>query len=229
MSVVGFDLGNSNSVVAVARKRGIDVLANEASKRETASLVGFKDNQRSMGVLASSQQTSNLTNTVSNFKRLLGRKYNDPDVKSELDNAFFKSVEIENGSIGIEVDYNDETKVFSPEQITAMMLTQLRKITETDNNGVKISELVISVPCYFNDAQRRALDNAATIAGVNCVQLLSEPLAVAIPWGMYKKDLPEDDKPLKVMFVNFGESSLWASVVAALRTNYLYYLLQVIQ
>mmetsp|Transcript_31152 Transcript_31152/g.67066 ORF Transcript_31152/g.67066 Transcript_31152/m.67066 type:complete len:824 (+) Transcript_31152:38-2509(+) len=215
MSVVGFDLGNSNSVVAVARKRGIDVLANEASKRETASLVGFKDNQRSMGVLASSQQTSNLTNTVSNFKRLLGRKYNDPDVKSELDNAFFKSVEIENGSIGIEVDYNDETKVFSPEQITAMMLTQLRKITETDNNGVKISELVISVPCYFNDAQRRALDNAATIAGVNCVQLLSEPLAVAIPWGMYKKDLPEDDKPLKVMFVNFGESSLWASVVAA--------------
>jgi len=89
MSVVGIDLGNSNSVVAVARKRGIDVLANEASKRETASLVGFKDNQRSMGVLASSQQTSNLTNTVSNFKRLLGKQYNDPDAKAELDDAFF--------------------------------------------------------------------------------------------------------------------------------------------
>jgi len=220
MSVVGFDFGNLNTVAAVARKRGIDVIANEASRRETATLVGFRDDQRTMGELASAQLTSNLNNTVNNFKKLLGKKWNDPQVQSELASAFYRSKEIEGGEIGVEVDYQGSMQTFTPEQITAMMLTQMRKTVEKDsNNQIKMQELVISVPSHFSDAERRALKDASAIAGLNCVQLLSEPLAVAIPWGMYRKDLPEDDKALKVMFVNFGESSLWCAVASVSKSK----------
>ena len=149
MSVVGFDFGNLNTVAAVARKRGIDVIANEASRRETATLVGFRDDQRTMGELASAQLTSNLNNTVNNFKKLLGKKWNDPQVQSELASAFYRSKEIEGGEIGVEVDYQGSMQTFTPEQITAMMLTQMRKTVEKDsNNQIKMQELVISVSFY---------------------------------------------------------------------------------
>merc|ERR1712137_1136850 len=214
-SVVGIDFGNLNTVAAVARKRGIDVIANEASRRETATLVGFRDDQRAMGELASAQRTSNLQNTVQNFKLLLGKKWNDPSVQKEVDQCLFRTHETENNGIGIEVDYQGSMQTFSPEQITAMMLNQIRKTVERDsNNKIKMQEAVISVPPHFPDSRRRALKDASAIAGINCVQLISEPLAVALPWGLYRKDLPEDDSPLKVMFVNFGESSLWAAIVS---------------
>merc|ERR1712137_249539 len=134
-SVVGIDFGNLNTVAAVARKRGIDVIANEASRRETATLVGFRDDQRTMGELASAQLTSNLNNTVSSFKKLLGKKFRDQQAQTELSNAFYKSKENEDGSIGIEVDYQGSMHTFTPEQITAMMLTQMRKTVEADSQG----------------------------------------------------------------------------------------------
>merc|ERR1712137_181976 len=213
MSVAGIDFGNLNCVLAVARKRGIDIIANEASSRETASLVGFRDDQRSLGELANAQLTSNLNNTASNFKRLLGQSPSTKEAQAEMEQVYCPTTELD-GRPAFSVDYKGD-QVFTPEQITAMLFTQLRKTIEGDSdNKIKLQEAVISVPPYFTYSQRRALKDAMDISGVPAVQLLSEPLAVAIPWGMYKKDFPEDGSALNVMFVNFGEASLWAAVLS---------------
>lgn len=220
MSVVGIDFGNLNSVVAVARKRGIDVLANEASRRETPTMVAFRDDQRYLGEKASTQQMSNLQGTITDFKNLLGRKYSQPEVQALLPTLPFRVKQMEGDNIGIEVEYQNQTQIFSVEQITAMMLINERKIVEADSAGkIKVQEVVISVPTYWTDAQRRALKDAAEIAGLNCHQLLNEPTALAIPYGMYKKDLPEDSDPLLVLFVNFGHASCSAAVVAFSKTS----------
>jgi len=221
MSVVGIDIGNLNSVVAVARKRGIDIIANEASRRETPTIVAFKDKQRYLGEQGSTQMMGNLPNSITDFKQLLGKKWSSKECQSLIAKGVpFKIKQMEGDTIGIEVEYQGETQVFSVEQITAMMLTQLRNTVEADSKGqIKVQEVVISVPTYFTDVQRRALRDAAHISGLNCLQLLSEPTALAVHYGMYKKDLPDESAPLLVLFVNFGHASTSATVVAFTNTT----------
>jgi heat shock protein 4 len=212
MSVVGIDLGTLNSVIAVARNRGVDVIANEVSNRATPSLVGFGPKSRYIGESAKNQEISNLKNTVSSFVRLAGRSLNDPDVQIEQDFVSAPLVDI-NGQVGAEVSYLGKKEQFTATQITAMYLTRMRATASTELK-LPVNDVVLSCPVWYTDAQRRAILDAAQIAGLNCLRLINENTAVALGYGITKLDLPTaEEKPKRVCFVNIGHSNYTATVV----------------
>ncbi|KAI8324653.1 heat shock protein 70 [Martensiomyces pterosporus] len=212
MSVVGFDVGNLQSVIAVARNRGIDIVANEVSNRATPSMVSFGPKQRYVGESAKNQEMSNFKNTVGALKRLIGRSYSEPEVQ-EFESQFIgcKLCDV-NGEVGVEVDYLGEPTKFSATQLYSMYLGKLRDITSAELNGA-VSDVVISVPAWYTDRQRRAVQQASSIAGLNCLRVLNDSTAAAVGYGITKSDLPED-KPRNVVFVDLGHSSFTVSVVA---------------
>ncbi|UPX10311.1 adenyl-nucleotide exchange factor sse1 [Ascochyta rabiei] len=212
MSVVGIDMGTLNSVIAVARNRGVDVIANEVSNRATPSLVGFGPKSRYIGEAAKNQEISNLKNTVSSFVRLAGRSLNDPDVQVEQDFVSAPLVDI-NGQVGAEVSYLGKKEQFTATQITAMYLTRMRATASTELK-LPVNDVVLSCPVWYTDAQRRALLDAAQIAGLNCLRLINDNTAVALGYGITKLDLPTaEEKPKRVCFVNIGHSNYTATVV----------------
>lgn len=214
MSVIGIDFGNESCYVAVARAGGIETIANDYSLRATPSCVALSGKNRILGVAAKNQMVTNMKNTIYGFKRLLGRKYNDPYVQQELKYLPFRVVQQPNGSIGIKVNYLDEEHVFSPEQITAMLFTKLKDISENALK-TKVNDCVISVPSYFTNAERKALLDAASIAGLNVLRLMNETTATALAYGIYKQDLPApEEKPRNVVFVDCGHASLQVSACA---------------
>lgn len=212
MSVVGFDVGNESGVVAVARQRGIDVVLNEESKRETPMMISFGEFQRFLGVAGAASSTMNPKNTVSQVKRLIGRKFSDPEVQRDIKMFPFKCTEGPNGEILVNVLYRNEPHTFNPTQLMAMLLSCLKGIGEKDL-GIVISDCVIGIPSYFTDAQRRAYLDAAQIAGLNPLRLMHEPTATALAYGIYKTDLPEAD-PVHVAFVDVGHGSMQVTIVA---------------
>ncbi|XP_063823445.1 97 kDa heat shock protein isoform X1 [Ostrinia nubilalis] len=214
MSVIGIDFGNESCYVAVAKAGGIETIANDYSLRGTPSCVAFSPKNRILGVAAKNQMVTNMKNTVFGFKRLLGRKFSDPLVQKELKHFPFKVEQRADGGIGIRVNYLGEDNVFSPEQITAMLFTKL-KDTATTALQTQINDCVISVPSYFTNAERNALLNAASIAGLNVLRLMNETTATALTYGIYKQDLPAlEEKPRNVVFVDFGHSSLQVAACA---------------
>ncbi|XP_051171051.1 97 kDa heat shock protein isoform X2 [Leptopilina boulardi] len=214
MSVIGIDFGNESCYVAVARAGGIETIANDYSLRNTPSCVAFSGKNRILGVAAKNQMVTNMKNTIYNFKRLLGRKYNDPFAQTEMKSMPFKTSQQANGNIGIHVQYLGEEHVFSPEQITAMLFTKLKDISETALQTV-VNDCVISVPSYFTQAERQALLDAARIAGLNVLRLFNETTATALCYGIYKQDLPTvDTAPRNVVFVDCGYASLQVSICA---------------
>lgn len=155
-----------------------------------------------------------MKNTISNFKRLLGRKFNDPNIQEDLRSAPYRFEQRTDGGIGIHVNYLDQDHVFTPEQITAMLFTKLK---ETSEVALKkpIKDCVITVPSFYTSAERQALIGAAEIAGLNILHLLNETTSVALLYGFYKPDLPAvDEKPMNVVFVDFGQSQIQVSVCA---------------
>lgn len=157
---------------------------------------------------------TNMKNTIGDFKRLLGRKYNDPQVQNELKFIPYRVEQRPDGGIGIRVNYLDEEHVFSPEQITAMLFTKLKETSESALQA-QVNDCVIAVPIFFTNAERMALLDAAAIAGFNVLRLLNETTAVALSYGFYKQDLPApEEKPRNVIFVDFGNASLQVSAVA---------------
>jgi len=214
MSVIGIDFGNESCYVAVARAGGIETIANDYSLRATPSCVAFSGKNRILGVAAKNQTVTNMKNTIHGFKRLLGRKINDPHVQNELKHLPYKVTPKEDGSIGIQVNYMDEVHTFTPEQITAMLFTKLKDVSEQALK-TKVNDCVISVPSYFTNAERRALLSAAQIAGLNTLKLMNETTATALSYGIYKQDLPNpEEKPRNVIFVDCGHSSLQVSACA---------------
>ncbi|XP_014556474.1 hypothetical protein COCVIDRAFT_99742 [Bipolaris victoriae FI3] len=212
MSVVGVDLGTLNSVIAVARNRGVDVIANEVSNRATPSLVGFGPKSRYIGEMAKNQEISNLKNTVSSFVRLAGRSLQDPDVQVEQDFVSAQLVDID-GQVGAEVNYLGKKERFTATQITAMHLTKMRA-TASAELKLPVNDIVLSCPVWYTDAQRRAILDAAEIAGLKCLRLINDNTAVALGWGIPKLDLPgPEEKPRRVVFVNIGHSNYTATVV----------------
>lgn len=208
MSVIGIDFGNESCYVAVARAGGIETIANDYSLRATPSCVALSGKNRILGVAAKNQMVTNMKNTIHGFKRLLGRKYNDPHVQQELKYLPFRVVQQPNGSIGVKVNYLDDEHVFSPEQITAMLFTKLKDISENALK-TKVNDCVISVPSFFTNAERKALLDAASIAGLNVLRLMNETTATALAYGIYKQDLPApEEKPRNVVFVDCGHASL---------------------
>lgn len=209
MSVIGIDFGNESCYVAVARAGGIETIANDYSLRATPSCVAFSPRNRIIGVAAKNQMVTNMKNTIHSFKRLLGRSIDDPFVKQELKHLPFDVVKCDNSNkIGVSVNYLNEQHTFSVEQITGMLLTKLKEISEISLK-TKVNDCVISVPSYFTNAERKALLDAASIAGLNVLRLFNETAATALSYGIYKQDLPNpEEKPRNVVFVDCGYTSL---------------------
>ncbi|KAI1787447.1 heat shock protein 70 [Ganoderma leucocontextum] len=213
MSVVGIDFGALHSKIGVARHRGIDIIINEVSNRATPSLVSFGPKQRSIGEPAKTLEISNFRNTVGSLKRLLGRTISDPEI-TEVE-AKFTHVKLvdANGTVGAQVNYLGEQKVFSATQLTAMYLDKLRDTAAKELKSA-VSDVVITVPGWYTDVQRRALLDAAQIAGLNVLRLINDTTAVALGYGITKSDLPEAENPRHVVFVDVGHSSMSVTVVA---------------
>ncbi|KAK8159327.1 putative heat shock protein Hsp88 [Phyllosticta citrichinensis] len=212
MSVVGVDLGTLNTVIAVARNRGVDVITNEVSNRQTPSLVGFGPRQRYIGEAAKTQEISNLKNTVGSLSRLAGRSLSDPDVQLEQNYVSAPLVDV-NGQVGAEVSYLGKKEQFTATQLVSMYL---QKIKHTASVELKqpVSDIVISCPAWYTDVQRRALLDAAEIAGLKCLRLMNDTTATALGYGITKLDLPApEEKPRRVAFIDIGHSNYTCSVV----------------
>ncbi|XDG09079.1 hypothetical protein ABKA04_008694 [Annulohypoxylon sp. FPYF3050] len=212
MSVVGVDFGTLNTVIAVARNRGVDVITNEVSNRATPSLVGFGPKSRYLGEPAKTQEISNLKNTVSSLKRLGGRSINDPDIQIEQQYVSAALVDV-GGQVGAEVSYLGKKEKFSATQLTAMFLSKIKQTTQNELK-LPVSDLVISVPAWFTDVQRRSLLDAAEIAGLKLLRVMNDTTAAALGYGITKLDLPSaEEKPRRVAFVDIGHADYSCSIV----------------
>jgi len=212
MSVVGVDFGTLKTVIAVARNRGVDVICNEVSNRATPSVVGFGPKSRYLGESAKTQEISNLKNTVSSIKRLAGRAFNDPDAQLEQQYITAPLVDV-NGQVGVEVNYLGKKEKFTNTQLIAMFLSKIKQTTQAEIK-LPVSDLVMSVPAWFTDIQRRAIIDAAEIAGLKLLRLMNDTTAAALGWGITKLDLPApEEPPRRVAFIDIGHSNYTASIV----------------
>ncbi|KAH6701473.1 heat shock protein sks2 [Verticillium dahliae] len=174
--------GTTYSCVATYEGTNVEIIANEQGSFTTPSFVSFTDKERLIGEAAKNQAAMNPTNTVFDVKRLIGRRFDDPDVKKDTDTWPFKVID-DNGSPKVEVEYLGETKSFSPQEISSMVLTKMKEIAEV-KLGKKVEKAVITVPAYFNDNQRQATKDAGAIAGLNVLRIINEPTAAAIAYGL---------------------------------------------
>lgn len=184
--VIGIDLGTTYSCVAVMKNGKVEILANEQGNRITPSYVAFTDSERLLGDAAKNQAASNIEGTVFDAKRMIGLKYNDKIVKKEAKTMPYRVVDLK-GKPAVEVPYQGENKTFSMEEISGMVLSKMKSIAE-DYLGEPVTHAVVTVPAYFNDAQRQATKDAGTIAGLNILRIVNEPTAAAIAYGLDKTD-----------------------------------------
>ncbi|KAL6779903.1 HSP70E [Auxenochlorella protothecoides x Auxenochlorella symbiontica] len=212
MSVAGIDVGDSTSCVALARKGGVDVILNKESNRETPSVLTFNAKQRQLGTDAVGAMATNPRNTVSQVKRLLGKKFSDPAIQADLQYLPYKVVEGADGGCEVEVQYLGAATRLSPEQLMAALLVDLRQLAEREQ-GAPVTDAVLAVPVYFTEAERHAMLAAAGTAGLKCLRLLNDTTATALAWGIYRTDLPEDT-PVNVVFIDVGYSATQVCVVA---------------
>ena len=185
-SAIGIDLGTTYSCVGVWQNDRVEIIANDQGNRTTPSYVAFTADERLIGDAAKSQAAANPQNTVFDAKRLIGRKFTDASVKSDM--AHWPFV-VKPGTAEkplIEVTVNGETKTFAAEEISAMVLQKM-KATAESYLGTKVTDAVITVPAYFNDSQRQATKDAGLIAGLNVLRIINEPTAAALAYGLDKK------------------------------------------
>jgi heat shock protein 5 len=183
--VIGIDLGTTYSCVGVFREGRVHIIANDQGNRITPSYVAFTDTERLIGDAAKNQASLNPENTVFDVKRLIGRKFTDKTVQHDKKLLPFNIVN-KNGKPYIEVEIKGQKKEFAPEEVSAFILQKMKEIAESFL-GKEVKNAVVTVPAYFNDAQRQATKDAGTIAGLNVLRIINEPTAAAIAYGLDKK------------------------------------------
>ncbi len=186
-TVIGIDLGTTYSCVGVVKNGRVEIIANDQGNRITPSYVAFtSDGERLIGDAAKNQLTSNPENTVFDAKRLIGREFNDKSVQNDIKYWPFKVVE-KNSKPLIRINSNGENKFFAAEEISAMVLGKMKEIAEAYLSK-KVTHAVVTVPAYFNDAQRQATKDAGVISGLTVMRIINEPTAAAIAYGLDKKE-----------------------------------------
>jgi len=183
---VGIDLGTTYSCVGCWQNDQVEIIANDQGNRTTPSYVAFTENERLIGDAAKSQVSMNPENTIFDAKRLIGRKFSDASVQSDIKHFPFKVVAGPGDKPMIQVKYKGEDKTFAPEEVSSMVLIKMKSIAEAFL-GTEVKNAVITVPAYFNDSQRQATKDAGVIAGLNVLRIINEPTAAAIAYGLDKK------------------------------------------
>lgn len=168
---IGIDLGTTYSCVGVYRKGQVEICPNDQGNRITPSYVAFTKNERLIGDSAKNQVASNPENTVFDAKRLIGREWHDESLQRDIKHFPFKVIN-DNGKPKIQVSYRDQTKLFTPEQISSMVLVKMRQCAEKYLGMKNVNKAVITVPAYFNDSQRNATKNAGTLAGLDVLRII---------------------------------------------------------
>jgi len=186
VAAIGIDLGTTYSCVGVWQNDRVEIIANDQGNRTTPSYVAFTDTERLIGDAAKNQVAMNPENTVFDAKRLIGRKFGDPSVQDDMKHWPFKVIRGEGDKPNIQVQFKGESKTFSPEEISSMVLLKMKETAEAYLGG-KVRDAVVTVPAYFNDSQRQATKDAGAICGLNVLRIINEPTAAAIAYGLDKK------------------------------------------
>jgi heat shock protein 1/8 len=181
-TAIGIDLGTTYSCVGVWQNDRVEIIANDQGNRTMPSYVAFTDSERLIGDAAKNQVSLNPTNTVFDAKRLIGRKFTDAEVQSDMKHFSFKVINKDSKPY-IQVEFKGETKTFSPEEISAMVLLKMKETAE-NYLGTTVTDAVVTVPAYFNDSQRQATKDAGAISGLNVLRIINEPTAAAIAYGL---------------------------------------------
>jgi len=187
---VGIDLGTTYSCVGIWQNDRVEIIANDQGNRTTPSYVAFTDTERLIGDAAKNQCAMNPINTIFDAKRLIGRKFTDPVVQSDMKHWPFKLISGDGDIPRIQVQYKGEEKTFSAEEISSMVLIKMKETAEAFV-GKDVKDVVVTVPAYFNDSQRQATKDAGAIAGLNVLRIINEPTAAAIAYGLDKKTAGE--------------------------------------
>merc|ERR1711902_27020 len=207
-TAIGIDLSTTYSCVGTFQHGKVEIIANDQSNRTTPSYVAFTDTERLIGEAAKNQVAMNPTNTIFDAKRLIGRKYQDSTVQSDMKHWPFKVVQVD-GKPKLQVEYKAEERSFTPEEISSMVLTKMKETAEA-HLGHPVKDAVVTVPAYFNDSQRQATKDAGVIAGLNIIRIISEPTAAAIAYGLDKK---KNEKESNVLILDLGGGTFDVSIL----------------
>merc|ERR1711962_1228270 len=207
-NAVGIDLGTTYSCVGTFQHGKVEIIANDQGNRTTPSYVAFTDTERLIGDAAKNQVAMNPTNSIFDAKRLIGRKYDDSTVATDIKHWPFKVVNA-GDKPRLEVEDKSEAKSFTPEEISAMVLTKMKETAES-YLGQEVKDAVVTVPAYFNDSQRQATKDAGVIAGLNIIRIINEPTAAAIAYGLDKK---ENEKESNVLIFDLGGGTFDVSIL----------------
>jgi len=207
-SAIGIDLGTTYSCVGVWQNDRVEIVPNDQGNRTTPSYVAFTDSERLIGDAAKNQTAMNPKNTVFDAKRLIGRKFSDQKVQEDIKDLSYKVVSGKSDKAVVEVEFKGDTKRFEPEEISSMVLTKMKETAETFL-GKPVTDAVVTVPAYFNDSQRQATKDAASIAGLNCLRIINEPTAAAIAYGLDK----DKSKEMNVLIFDLGGGTFDVSLL----------------
>merc|ERR1712127_595560 len=195
--------------VGVWQNDRVEIIANDQGNRTTPSYVAFTETERLIGDAAKSQATMNAHNTVFDAKRLIGRKFTDAAVQSDMKHWPFSVISGPGGTPIIKVEYKGEKKKFQAEQISSMVLTKMKEIAEA-YLGKEVKDAVVTVPAYFNDSQRQATKDAGTISGINVLRIINEPTAAAIAYGLDRQSEQEKN----ILIFDLGGGTFDVSLLA---------------
>ncbi|KAN0032850.1 hypothetical protein ACTFIV_006782 [Dictyostelium citrinum] len=212
MASIGIDLGTTYSCVAVWINGRVEIIANDQGNRTTPSYVAFNDTERLIGDAAKNQVAMNPKNSVFDAKRLIGRKFSDSEVQNDMKYWPFKVIPNEKDKPLIQVEFKGETKTFSPEEISSMVLSKMKEIAES-YLGKTVNNAVITVPAYFNDSQRQATKDAGTISNLKVQRIINEPSAAAIAYGLDKK-ISGDSSEKNILIFDLGGGTFDVSLLS---------------